>query len=105
MMRDLFGCILKLSLEKKIDMAEVLKFPLTPVPLSLSHVDGTMQKTQKATLLKHLESRIESEPPRQVDITIVDAMFFLHLQGNHLPSTFGGVARSLLSKLVSLEGK
>ena len=56
MMRDLFGCILKLSLEKKIDMAEVLKFPLTPVPLSLSHVDGTMQKTQKATLLKHLES-------------------------------------------------
>ena len=34
-MRDLFGSILSLSLEKKIDIFEVLSFPLTPVPLSL----------------------------------------------------------------------
>ena len=35
-----------LSLERKLDMAEVLSYPLTPVRLSLSHVDGTMLKTK-----------------------------------------------------------
>ena len=30
MTRDLLGCILRLSLEKKVDMGEVLKYPLTP---------------------------------------------------------------------------
>ena len=102
--RDLFGSILCLSLEKKVDMAEVLKFPLTPVPLALSHPDGIMQKTPKSALLKHLESKIESTSSTSIDVTIVDAMFFLHLQGN-LPATFGGVARSLFSSLVKLQGK
>ena len=100
MVRDLFGSILCLSLEKKVDMAEVL----TPVPLALSHADGTMQKTPKSALLKHLESKIESTSATTIDVTIVDAMFFLHLQGN-LPATFGGVAGGLLSRLVQLQGK
>ena len=43
--RDLFGSILFLALQRKIDMAEVLSFPLTPTPLSLRHADGTMLKT------------------------------------------------------------
>ena len=34
--------ILRLSLENSIDMAEVLRHPLTPIPLSLSHVDGNI---------------------------------------------------------------
>ena len=46
LIRDLFGSILFLSLERKADMAEVLSYPLTPVPLSLSHVDGAMLKTK-----------------------------------------------------------
>ena len=45
--RDLFGSMLYNSLEKRIDMAEVFTYPLTPIPLSLGHVDGTMQKTPK----------------------------------------------------------
>ena len=46
-------------------MAEVLTFPLTPVPLALSHADGTMQKTPK---LKHFESKIESTSPTTIDL-------------------------------------
>ena len=45
MIRDLFGSILFLFLQKQIGVAEVLPFPLTPSTLTLSHCDGTMLKT------------------------------------------------------------
>ena len=50
MVRDLFGSILFLAVQRKIDMAEVLSFPVTPTALSLSHADRTMLKTQKSKL-------------------------------------------------------
>ena len=81
MVRDIFGSILYLSLQKKVDMAEVLKYPLTPVPLALSHVDGTMQKTTKASLMK---SKVVTINPTHIDTTIIVAMFFLHLQSKSL---------------------
>ena len=46
--RDLFDSLLCLSLERQIDMNEVLSYPLTPAPLSLSHVHGSMQNTPKS---------------------------------------------------------
>jgi hypothetical protein len=86
-------------------MAEVLKYPLTPVPLSLSHVDGSMQKTPKAALLKFIESQVETQPPTSINTTIIDASFFLHLQMNSaLPSSFGAVARFLLQRILSSDG-
>ena len=42
MQRDLFGRLLGISLNEKIDIKKVLTFPLTPVPLSLCHIDGTI---------------------------------------------------------------
>ena len=68
-----------MALQRKVDMAEVLSFLLTLTPLSLGHADGTMLKTQKSKLLEELESRIFSEKPNNVDVTIIDVMFFLHL--------------------------
>jgi len=103
MVRDLFGSILYLSLQRKIDMEEVLSYPLTPIPLSLCHVDGNKQTTPKSTLLSVLEKRICSQPPPHIDVTIIDAMFFMHLQKD-LPSSFGSVSRVLLSKVCSCKG-
>lgn len=104
MMRDLFGSLLYLSLEKKIDIAEVLSYPLTPLPLSLCHIDGSIQKTPKSALLKYLETKTDSMSPPNVDVQIIDAMFFLHLYSN-LPSNFKGVAKYLLSRLTDCNGK
>ena len=105
LVRDLIGCILYHSLQQNIDMAEVLKYSLTPVPLSLSHVDGTMQKIHKATLMKPLESEVTATPPPSLNTTIIDASFVLHLQtSSSLQSSFGAIARILLQKVMYAEG-
>ena len=44
MTRDLFRSILFHEFQAEVDMEQVLKYPLTSVPKSISHVDGTMQK-------------------------------------------------------------
>ena len=36
MTKDGFGCILLHALESKVDMEQLFKYPLTPVPLSLT---------------------------------------------------------------------
>lgn len=104
LIRDIFGSLLCYAVDNRIDISEVLKYPLSPVPLSICHVDGSMHKSQKSTLMKHLESKIKSDPPNTVDATIVDGVFFLHIHQN-LPNTYGGVARYLLGRLMELEGR
>ena len=101
MERDLFGCILFLALQQKIDMGEVLKYPLTPVPLSLCHVDGTMQKTQKSALMTEIEKRIVMTDPMGVDVTIIDGLFFLYLL-QEPPSTFGLISRYILRRVCEI---
>lgn len=85
-------------------MAEVLAYPLTPLPLSLCHVDGTMQKTTMVKLLNELEARVKSTEPSHVDVTVIDGMFFLHLLVN-LPSPFGQVATLILRRICACRGK
>ncbi|GFO07696.1 hypothetical protein PoB_003420100 [Plakobranchus ocellatus] len=54
--RNIFGQLLVLSQEYQIDMKKVLKYPLSPVPWSLSSPGGLPLKTNKATLLHKLEN-------------------------------------------------
>ena len=101
--RDLFGSLLCLSLEEKIDMSEVLSFPLTTFPLSLCHSDGSMLSSPKSNLTKYLETFSVTGSPKIVHETIIDAMFFLRLHVN-LPHTFESLARYILARIVSCEG-
>ena len=101
MERDLFGSILFLALQRKIDMGEVLKYPLTPVPLSLCHIDGTMQKTQKSTLMTEIEKRTIMTDPMSVNVTIIDGLFFLYLL-QEPPSTFGLISKYILRRVCEI---
>ena len=58
---------------------------------------------QKSAILNNLKSKIISTEPKRVDVTIVDAIFFLHLHLN-LPLTFGGLVTYLLSRVLELDG-
>ena len=53
--------------------------------------------------MKYLESLAATDPPKTVDASIIDVMFFLRLDPN-LPSTFDGVVRYLLDRISEFEG-
>ncbi|MCG7875152.1 MAG: hypothetical protein N0C90_02335 [Candidatus Thiodiazotropha endolucinida] len=99
--RDLFGRLLYLSTVKDIDLKLVLVYPLTPVPMTLAHVDGTKITTDKSKLFAKLEARIHSDAPRSVDVCIMDGMFLIQSLVA-LPPTFGGVAKLIMSCLARL---
>ena len=77
-MRDLFGRILYMPLQRKVDMAQVLKYSLTPFPLSLSYVDGTMLNTPLPGRLRYLETKRARTTQDEIDVQIIDAAYFLH---------------------------
>ena len=56
MIRDLFGSMLRLSMQQKVDMADVLKYPLTPVSLCLRHIDGSVNSNPKSNLQNYIDS-------------------------------------------------
>lgn len=72
MQRDLIGQFLCISLKKSLDIDKVLSYPLTPVPLSMCHIDGSICKTNEAILLKVLEQQIEAHVPQRTDVKVFD---------------------------------
>lgn len=103
--RDLFGRLLSLSLDAQIDLEKMLRFPITPIPLSLCHIDGSINKTVKSVLVKVLEQQSEDmeQPPSNMDMVINDGFFLLNTMTD-MPRTFGDVSKKLLAVLVKNQG-
>ena len=57
--RNILGKLLSYSMntENKIDFKEALKYPLSPVPLSLCHADGTKKSCKKADIYNGIDYR------------------------------------------------
>ena len=79
----------------------LVTYPLTLVPLSLAHVNGTLHKTDKTELMHKLEEKVTSGNRLTKDAYVVDAMFFSPLQVQ-APKTFEELAKSILTKLLAL---
>ena len=110
--RDVFGRILAVAAKKSdaLDLQHILSFPITEVPLSLAHSDGTPLKTGKSVLTKIREGRQEDPlvetnlPP--ITSTVIDGGIIIHetiLQ--HSKSTYATMARDLLGKVCSYRGE
>ena len=78
MQRDLLSRLLGVAVDQKLDLGEVFRFLLTPMPLSLCHVDDSIHKNGKSALLKSLKSQIESCEPSNVSLIVIDGFFVLH---------------------------
>ena len=130
--KDLFGQLLAISIENKIDIAnvciidiismfkdiinnlkvfcfifsnflffQVLRFPLTPVPLSMCHIEGAIHKTDKAVLTKTLEASVPiHDEPEIVEIKVFDG-YSLFDTMKQIPATFGNVSLKYLSHVCS----
>lgn len=91
-----------------INPEHILRFPITVVSLALTHSDGTLLKTEKATLTKILESKQEtvliSLPP--ISSTVIDGGLMLHETViQHRKSTYGTMAKDLLMKVCLSPGE
>ena len=70
--RDLFGRLLYLAVNKGLNLDLVFRYPLTPIPLYLGHVNGFINKTDKAKL----EERVQSRVPEEIDACALEAFFY-----------------------------
>lgn len=103
MQRNIFGRMLGISLSHKVDIEKVLTYPLTPVPTSMCHTDGSICKTDKAQLTKLIEKKAAIcdkviQQPSYFDIAVLDGFFMLHLM-KEIPKTYDGISKKVLSMI------
>lgn len=91
--RSLFGRIVVIAQSRSLDMKEVFCHPLGPLPWSLSTPEGTLRKTCKAALAKHLQklAKPADDLPDECTATVIDGMSLVQKVNNNV-STFADVA-------------
>jgi len=100
----LFGHMLLVASSRKIEMKEVLQYPLGPLPWSLANCDGTIKKTNKAALARKLEANVSSaEEITQPSASIIDGMSLIQkTNGDHM--TFDELADQVLANVMRAAG-
>lgn len=90
--RNLFARLLVIAQTRDMDLREVFKHSLGPLPWSLTSTDGSLGKTDKSKLLELLTNQVE--PAEDVPPTaawVVDGMAILQSL-KEIPSTFKDLA-------------
>jgi len=72
--KNLFGKLIYLSQKKNLDMADVLKHALSPLPYELANADGSIRKNNKFSLATAILKDISS------NVTVKQQSFQSHLQ-------------------------
>ncbi|GFY58522.1 uncharacterized protein TNIN_185791 [Trichonephila inaurata madagascariensis] len=93
--------MLGISMDYNVDISKILSCPITSVPLSMCHLDGTICKTNKSALMKCLEEEVQHEQPHHIDVLIINGFFLLHTMKN-VPKTFGNIPKKLLQMVTHL---
>ena len=92
-----------------IDLHHILCYPITDVPISLAHADGTPLKTEKASLTKLLESKQTSVLTNinlpSISCSIIDGCLILYVVlVQHTTSSYVDIATGLLARVCSRQG-
>lgn len=106
--RNILGQALCLALKKEIDLASVLSHPLTAVPHSLAHFDGTMLSlNQKAELTTVLVSKLNlsnSSNQSKFDVDLIDGLYLLNSL-REVPVKYGQLANMVLQIVCSTSAR
>ena len=99
---NLFCRLLLIAQTRQLDMREVLKFELGPLPLTFANVDGTLVKTNKsvlAGLLKRGVQQMQAIP--EESMWIFDCMAVIQ-SITRIPSTFSDLANVVFKTILSV---
>ena len=109
--RDAFGYLLTAAAksDEKQDLKVILSHPITEVPLSLAHADGSMNKTEKAAFTKILEGKqvnvLDEKSIGRVNASMFDGGLLMHeIIPSHSKSTYSKIARDFIVKVCSAPG-
>ena len=96
----LFGHMLLVASARKLDMQNVMKYPLGPIPWALGNIDGSLKKANKAALARKLESLVAPADHLETPAAcIIDGMSIIHrMKGDDL--TFEDLAKQLLASVL-----
>ena len=88
-------------LDDPIDLDELMRYSLTPVPHSLGTADGFFNKTNKAAMLHYLMDDAPEEVPYPTEsLYIHDGNALFHALKN-LPPTFSAICLQVLDQMVA----
>jgi len=95
--RNLFGHMILVAQSRDLHMRDVLAHPLGPLPWSIANGDGSLRKTNKATLARELEKSVSpAEVIAEPSATVIDGMSLVQkMKGND--KTFSQLAEAILS--------
>ena len=95
--RDIFARLTVIVQAHKLDMQNVLKYKLGPIPWSIAATDGTVAKTAKSKIVEVLEKDVQPmEQDQEFSVWIFDAMAVIQLTVC-IPKTFSELAMQVLN--------
>lgn len=98
---SLFTRLAFIAQDRKIDMRNVLTYPLGPLPWALSDANGYPRTTDKSQLIKVLEKNVPSQSVYPVCFaSVFDGMYLLRKVNIPSGVTFGKVAEIILNRLL-----
>ena len=104
--RNLFARLLVIGQSRQMDLRYLLTHELGPLPWSLALPDGSLVKTNKASLSMLLENGLECLPslPDQTTAVIIDAMAMLQTLVR-VPDRFSELAEMVMTRILIEAGE
>ena len=98
--RNLFAQMILIAQTRELNMKDVLKHPLGPIPWALAAEDGAMRKTTKSSLSKEIMKDVQpAEELGENKACIIDGMALLQkVNGNQ--KTFAELSHQVLSLVI-----
>ena len=75
--QDLFGRLLFLSFQQKIDVSTVCQYPIVPEPHCFTYPNGALRDNPKSNACKILKGMVNTEAPQNSNTVNADGTFLI----------------------------
>ena len=102
--KNLFAKMIMVAKSRDLDLKEVFKYSLRPIPLSIASFDGGLMKTVKAKLMHAVEEEVSDLYVDRCEgnsAVLIDGMAFLQTISS-IPLTFGELSTLILTQIIKI---